>query len=137
MFGNGQPGWFAEARRNMVQEQLRSRGISDERVLAAMVRVPRHEFVSAEYQSQAYGDHPLPIACGQTISQPYIVAAMLQAAELDPEHVVLEIGTGSGYQTAVLAELVAHVYTIERHQILANVARMHLERLGYRNVTVL
>jgi protein-L-isoaspartate(D-aspartate) O-methyltransferase len=121
----------------MVRDQLRQRGIRDERVLAAMERVPRHEFVPPRYMSDAYGDHPIPIGHGQTISQPYIVAAMLQALELLPGDKVLEVGTGSGYQTALLAELVAQVYSIERHAALAEQARATLERLGYRNVHVL
>ena len=120
----------------MVQEQLRARGIRDERVLGAMARVPRHEFVRPEDRDEAYEDHPLPIGEGQTISQPFVVAAMLEALALRPEDVVLEVGTGSGYETAVLAELVRSVYSIERIAVLAERARTVLERLGYRNVTV-
>ena len=116
---------------------LRSRGLHDERVLAAMAQVPRHEFVPEEYRSQAYEDHPLPIGAGQTISQPYIVALMLEALALDPTHIVLEIGTGSGYQTALLAELAKQVYSLERHEALAQQAAVALLRLGYDNVTVL
>lgn len=121
----------------MVQSQLRNRGIRDERVLAAMLRVPRHEFVTPEFQSQAYDDSPLPIGEGQTISQPFIVALMLEALALRPEHKVLEIGTGSGYQTALLAELVDQVFSIERHATLAHNAKEILTQLGYGNAAVL
>jgi len=127
---------FAESRRAMVEEQLRRRGIGNEQVLMAMARVPRHEFVTPEYEEQAYEDHPIPIGSGQTVSQPYIVAAMLDSLELKPEDSVLEVGTGSGYQTALLSQLVARVYTIERHAALAEEAQRRLERLGYRNVMV-
>lgn len=127
---------LAARRRSMVEEQLRNRGIRDERVLAAMEQVPRHEFMPAEFQDQAYEDHPIPIGSGQTISQPYIVAAMLESLELSPADVVLEIGTGSGYQAALLSKLVARVYTVERHAELAVEAQRRLERLGYRNVMV-
>src|SRR5690348_8984777 len=96
---------FLAQRRNMVDSQLRARGIRDERLLAAMLHVPRHEFVSEEYRDQVYEDHPTPIGEGQTVSQPYIVAVMLQALALAPTNTVLEIGTGSGYQTALLSEL--------------------------------
>ena len=137
MDGELEPVSFSEERARMVAEQLRARGIRDERVLAAMARVPRHEFVPAEFRSQAYDDHPLPIGQEQTISQPYIVALMLQYLAIDPLDVVLEIGTGSGYQTALLAELGARVYSIERHQALALSAAAVLRRLGYGNVTVL
>jgi protein-L-isoaspartate(D-aspartate) O-methyltransferase len=121
----------------MVQTQLRDRGIRDERVLAAMLSVPRHEFVAPEFRAQAYDDCPLPIAEGQTISQPFIVALMLEALALRPEHTVLEIGTGSGYQTALLAELTTRVFTIERHAALAHDAKEVLTQFGYNNVTVL
>ena len=120
----------------MVEQQLRARGICDARVLEAMARVPRHEFVPAPLRDEAYGDHPLPIGEGQTISQPYVVAAMLAALELAPEDKVLEVGTGSGYQAAVLAELARAVYSIERHAILAQNAEAVLQRLGYNNVVV-
>lgn len=120
----------------MVEVQLRARGIYDERVLAAMAHVPRHEFVSREYWDQAYEDHPLPIGEGQTVSQPYIVAIMLQAVSLTGSEVVLEVGTGSGYVAAVLAELSKKVYTIERHASLAHSAEAVLQRLGYSNVKV-
>jgi protein-L-isoaspartate(D-aspartate) O-methyltransferase len=123
-------------RERMVAMQLQARGIRDVNVLSAMARVPRHEFVPEEFRSQAYGDHPIPIGQSQTISQPYIVAIMLEYLALQPSHKVLEIGTGSGYQTALLAEMVAHVYSIERHAVLADSAKQTLSRLGYYNVTV-
>jgi len=120
----------------MVNSQLRARGITDERVLAAMERVPRHEFAPERYRDQAYQDHPLPIGEGQTISQPYIVALMLEALELAATDRVLEVGTGSGYVTALLAELTAQVISIERHASLADSARALLAGLGYSNVQV-
>ena len=125
----------AEARR-MVERQLRGRGIADERVLDAMTRVPRHRFVPAEQQAEAYADHALPIGYGQTISQPYVVAFMTEALKIAPTDVVLEIGTGSGYQAAVLAELAREVYTIEIVPELAERAARTLASLGYRNVHV-
>lgn len=137
MHPHPEPDPYSQQRQLMVADQLRARGISDERVLAAMANVPRHEFVSPDFRSQAYEDHPLPIAQGQTISQPYIVALMLQYLAIEPRDTVLEIGTGSGYQSALLGELAARVYTIERHQTLANSAAAVLMRLGYSNVTVL
>jgi len=121
----------------MVATQLRARGIRDERVLAAMLRVPRHEFVPLAYVSEAYEDHPLPIGEGQTISQPYIVASMLEALRVSASDKVLEVGTGSGYVTALLAELAAEVFSIERHQPLATQAREILSKLGYTNVTII
>jgi len=121
----------------MVTQQLRARGIRDERVLQAMARVPRHEFVPFEYQDEAYEDHPIPIGEGQTISQPFVVAAMLESLALRPEDVALEVGTGSGYETAVLAELAGTVYSIERIAVLAEGARAVLQRLGYHNITVI
>lgn len=124
-------------RRDMVEKQLRSRGIADEGVLAAMAKVPRHEFVEERFRSQAYGDHPIPIGEDQTISQPYIVALTMAALKLRPEDRVLEIGTGSGYQTAILAELSQMVYSVERHESLARQAQAALDRLGYRNVTII
>jgi protein-L-isoaspartate(D-aspartate) O-methyltransferase len=120
----------------MVNSQLRARGISDQRVLEVMERVPRHEFAPERYRDQAYQDHPLPIAEGQTISQPFIVAIMLEALKLSPTDRVLEIGTGSGYVTALLAELTAQVISIERHPSLADSARAVLTTLGYSNVSV-
>lgn len=126
-----------EARRHrMVISQLLDRNIHDEHVLAAMARVPRHVFVPASFREQAYDDNPLPIGSGQTISQPYIVALMLEQLALAPHHTVLEIGTGSGYQTALLAELAGHVYSMERHPSLAAVAESTIRSLGYANVTV-
>jgi protein-L-isoaspartate(D-aspartate) O-methyltransferase len=130
------PGDRDAERRRMVDEQLLARDIKDARVLDAMRRVPRHEFVPEERRSQAYFDSPLPIGHGQTISQPYIVAFMTQALEISPEHRVLEIGTGSAYQAAILATLAKEVYTIEIVAPLAERARETLTRLGYRNVQV-
>ena len=121
----------------MVDSQLRARGIRDERVLAAMERVPRHEFVAERFHDRAYEDHPLPIAEGQTISQPYIVAFMLESLALEPNAKVLEVGTGSGYQTAVLAELSSHVSSIERLPRLAQEAQITLARLGYTNANII
>lgn len=121
----------------MVEKQLRARGIADGRILAAMARVPRHEFADARYQEQAYNDHPLPIAEDQTISQPYIVALMLELLAIKPTDKVLEIGTGSGYASALLSELSAQVISIERHAALADEARKLLSRFGYKNVTVI
>lgn len=127
---------FVAARRAMVDEQLRERGIRDRRVLAAMAHVPRHEFVADIYREEAYDDHPVPIGDGQTISQPFIVALMLEALQLTGEERVLEVGTGSGYQAALLAELSPRVYSIERNPTLAESAQSTLVRLGYGNVTV-
>jgi protein-L-isoaspartate(D-aspartate) O-methyltransferase len=128
---------FAAERQNMVDSQLRARGIRDQRVLDAMARVPRHDFVEERYREQAYEDHPIPIAEGQTVSQPYIVALMLETLLLEPSSKVLEIGTGSGYQAAVLAELTAEVYSVERHPQLARAAEAALVRHGYTNVRVI
>ena len=128
---------YREPRLLMVEQQLRGRGIRDERVLDAMARVPRHEFVPPEHCDEAYEDHPVGIGEGQTISQPFVVAAMLEALSLQPDEVVLEVGAGSGYETAVLAELVKTVYGIERIASLAERARATLERLGYRNATII
>ncbi len=121
----------------MVEFQLRSRGIRDASVLAAMRAVPRHEFVPPEYVGAAYDDRPLPIGDAETISQPYMVAAMTAAANVSPGDKALEVGTGSGYQAAVLAYLGAQVYTIERNPRLADAARLRLARLGYSRVDVL
>jgi protein-L-isoaspartate(D-aspartate) O-methyltransferase len=135
MSGNGtQP--FATERFSMVESQLRQRGIRDERLLAAMSKVPRHEFVSQQNWNEAYADHPIPIAEKQTTSQPYMIAAMIQAAEIKPEDRVLEIGAGSGYQTALLAELASQVFAVERYPSLAETAQKTLERLGYRNAKI-
>jgi len=127
---------FQTRRQAMVERDLKGRGISDQRLLAAMGRVPRHHYVTEELQAQAYADHPLPIAEGQTISQPYVVALMTEALRLQPSDRVLEIGTGSGYQAAVLAELVREVFTIEIRKPLAETAEQRLQQLGYRNVRV-
>jgi protein-L-isoaspartate(D-aspartate) O-methyltransferase len=123
-------------RQAMVKVQLQGRDITDERVLAAMGRVPRHEFVPADVQDYAYEDHPLPIGFGQTISQPYIVALMTQLVNPQPGKKVLEIGTGSGYQAAVLAELTDQVYSIEIIPELAGRAEATLKRLGYDKIVV-
>lgn len=125
-----------EARKRMVAVDLAGRDIHDTAVLDAMLKVPRHLFVSPRYSALAYADQPLPIQAGQTISQPYVVALMTQSAKLHPGDRVLEIGTGSGYQAAVLAEIVKEVYTIEIIGILADSARGLLSRLGYKNVHV-
>ena len=130
------PERFALEREKMVETQLRARGIHDSWVLRAMERVPRHEFVEPRYRDQAYEDHPLPINAGQTVSQPYIVALMLEILQLEPSSKVLEIGTGSGYQTAVIAEISDHVYSIERHPQLAAEARETLTRLGHNKVVL-
>jgi protein-L-isoaspartate(D-aspartate) O-methyltransferase len=127
---------FEQARNRMVNEQIRARGIQNARVLDAMRAVPRHEFVPTAYIRQAYDDSPLPTSSGQTISQPYIVALMTELADPRPEHRVLEIGTGSGYQAAILAKLVREVYTIEIVPELAKTAATRLERLGLKNVQV-
>lgn len=123
-------------RQLMVERQLKARGIFQEDVIAAMAKVPREEFIAPELREHSYEDRPLMIGCSQTISQPYIVASMLQATELRPEDRVLELGTGSGYQTALLAEIVQSVVSIERHAELAEVARERLSRLGYNNVEI-
>jgi protein-L-isoaspartate(D-aspartate) O-methyltransferase len=125
---------FAAQRQRMVEQQLKPRGIKDDRVLAAMTRVPREEFVPADERGDAYEDGPLPIGFDQTISQPYIVAFMTEQLRLKSSDRLLEIGTGSGYQAAVLAELVANVYTIEIVEPLAKTAEATLQRLGYKNV---
>ena len=126
--------WFAEQRQDMVDYQLRARGIGDERLLAVIGQVARHRFVSPTLKREAYADHPLPIGEGQTISQPYIVALMSEALSLSGNEKVLEIGTGSGYQTAILAELASTVITIERSSSLSHAAQQRLQRLGHRNV---
>jgi protein-L-isoaspartate(D-aspartate) O-methyltransferase len=131
-----QPDERREERERMVAEQLAARGIHDERVLAVMRRVPRHRFVSPEERAQAYEDHPLPIGAGQTISQPFVVAFMTQALRLSGDERVLDIGTGSGYQAAILAELAREVWTIEIVPELAERARRTLAELGYERVHV-
>ena len=127
---------YETSRARMVEDQLAHRGITDERVLAAMRRVPRHLFVEEPLRDRAHGDHPLPIGEEQTISQPYIVGLMTQLLELRGQEKILEVGTGSGYQTAVLAELARRVCSIERLPRLAERARSLLEQLGYDNVWV-
>lgn len=122
--------------RDMVEWQIRGRGVRDAEVLAALERVPRQAFVPEEYQDEAFADGPLPIGYGQTISQPYIVAAMTELLRLTHNSRVLEIGTGSGYQAAILAELAAEVYSIETIPALCEQARQRLARLGYHNVQV-
>ena len=127
---------YAAERQSMVETQLRRRGIDDERVLRAMLECPRHEFVPEPYRAQTYADHPIPIGEDQTISQPFIVALCLQALRLKGAESVLEIGTGSGYQTALLALLARNVYTVERHSSLAQMAEATLARLGLKNIWV-
>jgi protein-L-isoaspartate(D-aspartate) O-methyltransferase len=128
---------WAEARAQMVAEQIERRGVRDERVLAAMRRVPRHLFVNPQQQPLAYADRALPIGEGQTISQPYMVAVMTERLAVAPDACVLEIGAGSGYQAAVLAELARQVITIERRADLAGAAEKRLAAIGYHNVTVI
>ncbi len=125
---------FEIERKQMVEEQIRGCGIQDEGVLAAMSQVPRHQFVNAPWKNLAYSDRPLPIAHQQTISQPYIVAYMSEAAEIDSQDKVLEIGTGCGYQAAVLGEIAQKVYSIEIIPELAQRARQTLAQLGYKNI---
>ena len=141
--GNGSPGDkdrdedpFPEDRLRMVDDQIRRRGVKDPRVLRAMETVPRHLFVRAQDVPFAHHDSPVPIGHGQTISQPYIVALMTEILEIEPDHRVLEIGTGSGYQAAVLSLLAKDVYTIETVEALATPARERLQFLGYKNVHV-
>ena len=125
---------FGRQREEMVRKQIEARGITDPRVLAAMRKVPRHLFVSEALWDQAYGDYPLPIGAQQTISQPYIVAEMTQALQLTEDDRVLEIGTGSGYQAAILAEIAYRVYTVERIHSLYIAARRLFDRLHYHNI---
>lgn len=127
---------YRTARERMVETQIKNRGIIDEKVLKAMLKVPRHLFVEPALRDQAYGDYPLPIGEGQTISQPYIVALMTEALELKGTERVLEVGTGSGYQTAILAEIALWVYTIEKYPSLQEKAKkILLQELGYKNIT--
>ena len=132
----GEPASHDEQRQEMVEQQLRARGVRDPRVLEAMLQVPRHEFVPEEFRAQAYEDHPLPIAKEQTISQPLIIAISLRALALSGSESVLEVGTGSGYQTALLARLARQVYSVERHPELADAAERTLRLLGLNNVQV-
>lgn len=133
---NKQMPFYEATRRQMVEEQIIARGIQDTNVINAMLKVERHKFVPTEYVKYAYNDGPLPIGEGQTISQPYIVALMTEVLQLKGGERVLEIGTGSGYQAAVLSLIVKEVYTIEIIQSLAKSAQERLERLGYKNVYV-
>ena len=128
---------FSALRQQMIEYQMAARGLDDQAVLRAINAVPREEFVPTELVEFAYNDSPLPIAASQTISQPYIVALMTAALELKPEDRALEVGTGSGYAAAVLAEMASQVYSIERHKILADSARQRLEDLGYANTKIL
>ena len=125
---------YGELRHKMVRKQIRARGVTTPRVLEVMSKVPRHRFVEPSFLSEAYADHALPIADNQTISQPYIVALMTDLLELQPAFRVLEIGTGCGYQTAVLAELVAQVYTVEIIENLSIDAQQRLNTFGYQNI---
>jgi len=125
---------FRDAREKMVEEQIASRGVRDQRVLAAMRMVPREVFVPTDQAEAAYDDCPLPIGSGQTISQPYIVAVMIEAAELKPDERVLDVGTGSGYAAAVMSRIASEVFTIERHAPLSDEARRKFDTLGYSNI---
>jgi protein-L-isoaspartate(D-aspartate) O-methyltransferase len=127
----------ADVERMEFQLALRRRGISDQAVLRAMDEVPREYFVAAGFAENAYADQALPIACGQTISQPYVVAYMTEQLDIEPRHRVLEIGTGSGYQTAILSRLAREVVSIERYRTLAETASDRIKTLGYSNVTIL
>lgn len=129
-------GGFERSRREMLKSQIEGRGVKDKEVLRAMAAVPRHEFVLPEYVDQAYADHPLPIGYGQTISQPYIVAVMTELLQLRTDSRVLEVGTGSGFQAAILAEIVGQVYSVEIVDELCQRATRDLARLGYTNVEV-
>jgi len=127
----------ADVERMEFQLALRRRGISNQAVLRALDEVPREYFVASDYLDSAYADQALPIACGQTISQPYVVAYMTEQLDVEPQHRVLEIGTGSGYQAAILARLAREVVSVERYRTLADTARARLKTMGYANVTVL
>ena len=127
---------FASEREAMVERQLRRRGIAEPEILEAFRTVPREAFVGEKYEHLAYGDHPLPIEAGQTISQPYIVALTIQAAEIKPGNKVLEVGAGSGYAAAVISRIAEKVIGMERHHDLVDVARERLKRLGYDNVEI-
>lgn len=125
---------YREKRLEMVEKQIRRRGVQDKRVLAVMEKVPRHRFIPSRYLDRAYADEPLPIGNNQTVSQPFIVAYMLSQLQLKPDDRVLEIGTGSGYQTALLAELVRQVYTIEIYADLSSQAQIRLNQFHYHNI---
>lgn len=127
---------YEAERERMVKYQIANKGIKDEKVLAAMLKVPRHRFVASDARPYAYADSPIRIGSGQTISQPYIVALMTELLGVEADHRVLDVGTGSGYQAAILAELAAEVHSIERHPELAETAREALESLGYKNIRV-
>jgi len=127
---------FTREREAMVERQLKRRGITEQRILDAFLAVPREAFVSGQYEHLAYGDHPLPIEAGQTISQPYIVGLMIQAAHIERGNTVLEVGAGSGYAAAVISRIADTVIAIERQHDLVEVARERLERLGYANVEI-
>jgi protein-L-isoaspartate(D-aspartate) O-methyltransferase len=127
---------YAAEREAMVERQLRRRGITEQRILDAFLGVPREKFISPDHAHLAYGDHPLPIEAGQTISQPYIVALMIQAAEIGPGDTVLEVGSGSGYAAAVISRIADKVIGIERQRELVNAARERLQRLGYDRVEI-
>lgn len=127
---------FAVEREAMVERQIESRGITDPKILEAFRSVPREQFLSAEYADLAYGDHPLPIQAGQTISQPYIVALMIKAAEIKPGDKVLEIGAGSGYAAAVMSRIAGSVVAIERQHDLVEIASERMRRLGYDNARI-
>ncbi|HET9459800.1 MAG TPA: protein-L-isoaspartate(D-aspartate) O-methyltransferase [Sphingomicrobium sp.] len=127
---------FAAEREAMVERQIASRGITDPKILEAFRAVPREEFLSEDYRDLAYGDHPLPIEAGQTISQPYIVALMIKAAEVKPGDKVLEVGAGSGYAAAVISRIASEVIAIERQSELVEVASERMRRLGYDNVRI-
>ena len=136
VFDSNPKGDFKAMREKMVESQIKARGVKDPRVLSALLKVERHRFVPEKYLDSAYSDQPLPIGEGQTISQPYIVALMTELLELKGNEKVLEIGTGSGYQAAILAELAKEVYTIEIIELLAFMAKERLSELGYQNVKV-
>lgn len=129
--------FYPTARHSMVKEQLVERGITDPRVIHAMSTVPRHLFIPEEFREHAYADGPLPIGANQTISQPYIVGLMSQLLNLHGDEIVLEIGTGSGYQAAILGKLARQVYSIERHEFLSEQATQVLHELGYENIVIM
>lgn len=131
-----EPVSYEAQRQSMVKFDIKARGIKDQKVLNAMLKIPRHLFVDKSYRKYAYADHPLPIDAGQTISQPYIVALMTEALKLNSNDRVLEIGTGSGYQAAVLGEIAKEVYTLEIKKILAETSAKLLKKLGYKNIHV-
>lgn len=128
---------FAVQREAMVERQIERRGISEPKILEAFRSVPREAFISADYADLAYGDHPLPIEAGQTISQPYIVALMIKAAEIKPDDTVLEVGAGSGYAAAVMSRIAGKVIAIERQHDLVEIASQRIKRLGYDNVRII